>query len=161
MDIFYHSMNYTSKGIIDVACFGAFKRKSVEEARQLIKDLAKSNYKARSNSRLKGSGVIKLNRMTIIEVKLDALMNKLGNQEKRMHHAHETRTMDESEQKSSSKEGLTYEGPYQVEEAQFVNGNRSYNFKPYLNLPTHYTPALKNHENFSYRGRAQQGPRPV
>ena len=26
MDIFYHSMNYTSKGIIDAAYFGAFKR---------------------------------------------------------------------------------------------------------------------------------------
>ena len=33
MDIFYHSMNYASKGIIDVACYGAFKRRSVEEAR--------------------------------------------------------------------------------------------------------------------------------
>ena len=41
MDIFYHSMNYTSKGIIDATCCGAFKRKSVEEAKQLIKDLAK------------------------------------------------------------------------------------------------------------------------
>ena len=34
MDIFfYHSMNYTSKGIIDAACYGALKRKSVEEVR--------------------------------------------------------------------------------------------------------------------------------
>ena len=41
MDIFYHSMNYTSKGIIDAACCGAFKRKSAEEAKQLIEDLAK------------------------------------------------------------------------------------------------------------------------
>ena len=30
---FYHSMNYTSKGIIDAACCGAFKRKSAEEAK--------------------------------------------------------------------------------------------------------------------------------
>ena len=29
-DIFYHSMNYTSKGIIDAACCGAVKRKSAE-----------------------------------------------------------------------------------------------------------------------------------
>ena len=28
MDIFYHFMNYTLKGIIDAACCGAFKRKS-------------------------------------------------------------------------------------------------------------------------------------
>ena len=33
MDIFYHSMNYTSKGIIDAACYGAFKRKSAEDTR--------------------------------------------------------------------------------------------------------------------------------
>ena len=43
MDIFYHAMNYSSKGIIDVALCGAFKRKSTEEANQLIEDLAKSN----------------------------------------------------------------------------------------------------------------------
>ena len=66
MDIFYHSMNYASKGIIDAACCGAFKRISVEEARQLIEDLAKCNYKSPSealgiSSRLKGSGVIDLN----------------------------------------------------------------------------------------------------
>ena len=33
MDIFYHSMNYTSKGIIDATYCGAFKRKSAEEAK--------------------------------------------------------------------------------------------------------------------------------
>ena len=46
MDIFYHAMNYTSKGIIDAACCGAFKRKSAEEANQLIEDLTNNNYKA-------------------------------------------------------------------------------------------------------------------
>ena len=84
MDIFYHAMNYTSKGIIDVACCGAFKKKSVEEANHLIEYLAKRNYRAPSEtlgsgSRLRGGGVIELNRMTAIEAKLDALMNKLGN----------------------------------------------------------------------------------
>ena len=49
-----------------------------------------------------------------------------------------------------SDEVLANKGPYQVEEAQFVNGNMSYNFKPNTNLPTHYTLALRNHENFSY-----------
>ena len=84
MDICYHAMNYTSKGIIDATCYEALKRKSVEEANQLIEDLAKSNYRAPSetlgsNNRLRGGGVIKLNRMTAIEAKLDALMKKLGN----------------------------------------------------------------------------------
>ena len=71
MDIFYHSMYYTSKCIIDVAFYGALKRKSIEEARQLVEDLAKCNYRAPfetsgSSNRLKGSGVIELNKMTTI-----------------------------------------------------------------------------------------------
>ena len=90
MDIFYHFMNYASNGIIDAAYCGAFKRKSAEEVRQLIEDLAKCNYKAPSEAswssiRLKGSGVIELNWMTAMESKLDALMNKIGNNERRMH----------------------------------------------------------------------------
>ena len=71
-----------------------------------------------------------------------------------MHSAHEVRIVEESEQKSSAEEGLAHGGPYQVEEDQFLNGNESYNFKPNLNYPTHYTPALRNHENFSYGGGA-------
>ena len=102
MDIFYHSMNHTSKGIIDVLYYGALKRNSVEEARQLIEDLSKCNYRAPSetsgtSNRLKGSGVIELNGMTTIEAKLDALMNKMGNQERRIHSAHEMGTVERNE----------------------------------------------------------------
>ena len=49
MDIVYHALNDTSKGIIDASCCGAFKRKSAEEARDLIEDLAKCNMKAPSD----------------------------------------------------------------------------------------------------------------
>ena len=55
--------------------------------------------------------------MTPIEAKLDALMNKIGNHDKRMHLAHEVGIIDGNEQKTSAKEGLAHEGPYQVEEA--------------------------------------------
>ena len=48
MDIFYHSMNYASKRIIDASCCGDFKRRNAKEARKLIEDLAKCNYKAPS-----------------------------------------------------------------------------------------------------------------
>ena len=70
MDIFYHAMNYTSKGTVDATSGGAFRRKSTEEATQLIEELAKSSYKApskasRSSSRLRG-GVIELNKMSAI-----------------------------------------------------------------------------------------------
>ena len=160
MDIFYHAMNYASKGIIDASYCGAFKRRNAEKVRQLIKDLAKCNYKAPSkalgsSSKLSGSGLIRLNRMTAIEAKLDAIMNKLGNNEKRMHTAHEVGVVKEGMR--SSVEGLVEEEPYQVEKAQYLNANRSYTFKPNPNLPKHYTPTLRNHESFSYGGGAQQG----
>ena len=41
MDIVYYALIDISKGIIDALCCGAFKRKSVEEERDLIEDLAK------------------------------------------------------------------------------------------------------------------------
>ena len=104
--------------------------------------------------------MIELNRMTAIEAKLDALMSKMGNHERRMHSTNEVGTVDENEKRNSAKEGLAHECPYQVEEAQYLNANRSYNFKPNLNLPTHYSPTLRNHENFSYGEGAQQGQRP-
>ena len=134
MDIFYHAMYYASKGIIDASCCEAFQRRSAEEVRQLIEDLAKCNYKAPSealgsSSRLKESGLIELNRMTAIEAKLDAVMNKLGSNERRIHTAHEVGAVKEGIR--SSTEGPVEEEPHQVEETK----QRSYHFKPNPNLP--------------------------
>ena len=66
----------------------------------MIEDLVKCNYKAPSeasgsSSKLKGSELIGLDRMTAIEAKLDAVMNKLGNNERRMHIAHEVGAVEE------------------------------------------------------------------
>ena len=160
---FYHAMNYASKGIIDASCCGAFKRRNAEEARQLIKDLAKCNYKAPSEAsgsrnRLRGTGLIGLDRIIAIEAKLDAVMNKLGNNERRMHNAYEVGAVEERIRRSA--EGLVAEEPYQIEETKYMNEQRSCHFKPKPNLPTHYTPTLRNYENFSYGGGAQQGTRP-
>ena len=91
--------------------------------------------------------------MTPIEAKLDAVMNKLGSNERRMHTAHEVGAVNEGTR--SSFEGLVEEEPYQVEETKYMNEQRSYHFKPNPNLPTHYTLAIRNHENLSYRGEAQ------
>ena len=163
MDIVYHSLNDTSKGIIDASCCRAFKRKSVEEARDLIADLAKCNMKAPSessgsNSKTRGSRVIELNKMTAMEAKLDAIMNKMDKQEKRLYSAHEIGAMERDKIRRSA-ERLTEEDPYQVKEAKYMSKQRSYHFKPNPNLPTHYNPTLRNHENFSYGGAASQGPR--
>ena len=159
-------MNYSSKGIIDATCCGAFKRKSAKEANQLIEDLDKSNYRApvktsTSSNRVRGGGMLELNKVTIIEAKLDVLMSKISTQERRSHSINTVGIEEGGEQKCKTDEGLAYEGPYQVEKAQFVGSNISYNFKPNNNLPTHYTPALRNHENFSFGSGMQHGLRPV
>ena len=88
-------------------------------------------------------------------------MNKLSTQEMRSHSANIVGIKEGGEQKCMTDKGLAHEGPYQMEEAQFVSGNRSYNFKPINNLPTHYTPALRTHDIFSYGSGVQHGLRPV
>ena len=158
MDIFYHAMNYTSKGIIDASCCGGFKRRSVEKARQVIEDLAKCNYKtpsksSGSSSRMRGNGLIRLDRTIAIEAKLDAVMNKLSSNERRMHTTHEVGAVREGRRNSA--EGYEEEEPYKVEETKYMNEQRSYHFKLNPNLPTHYSPTLRNHESFSYGGGAQ------
>ena len=90
----------------------------------MIEDLAKCNYKAPSealgsSSRLKGNGLIGLDRMTAIEGKLDAVMKKLGNNERRMHTAHEVRAVEERIRRRA--EELVGEEPYQVEETKYMN----------------------------------------
>ena len=97
--------------------------------------------------------------MTTIEEKLDALMNKMGNYERRMHSENDVRIVDENEKRNCAKLGLSHEGPYQVKEAHYLNANRSDNFNPNLNLPTHYIPSIRNHENFYYREGEHQGQR--
>ena len=72
-----------------------------------------------------------------------------------MREALEVGIVDEGEKRNNIEERSSHEGPYQVEKVQYPNANMSYTFKSNLSLPTHYTPALKNHENFSYEGGAQ------
>ena len=102
---------------------------------------------------MRGNGLIGLERTTAIEANLDAVMNKLSSNERRMHTAHEVGAVREGRRNSA--EGYEEEEPYQVEEAQYLNANKSYTFKPNPNLPTHYSPALRKHESFSYGGKAQ------
>ena len=152
IDIVYHALNDTSKGIIDASCCGAFKRKSVEEARDLIEDLAKCNMKAPSEftrGNIRGKGFMELSKMTAMEAKLDAIMHKMEKQERKMHTAHEIEAVEREAMRRNT-EIPKEEDTYEVEEAKYLNEPRSYHFKTNPNLPIHYNPALRNHENFSY-----------
>ena len=136
MDIVYHALNDTSKGIINASCCGAFKRKSAEEARDLIEDLEKCNMKApsefsRGNSR--GKGFMELSKMTAMEAKFDAIMHRMDEQERKMRIAHELGVV-EKELMRRSDEVPTEEDSYGAEEVKYAREQRSYHFKPNPNL---------------------------
>ena len=101
---------------------------------------------------------MELSKMIVMEAKLDAIMHRMDKQERKMHTAHEIGAV-EREAMRRSVEVPTEEDSYGVEEAKYVNEPRNYHFKPNPNLTclTHYNPALRNHENFSYGGGAAQG----
>ena len=161
MDIVYHALNDISKGIIDASCCGAFKRKSAEEARDLIEDLAKCNMKtpsefSRGNNR--GKGILELNKMATMEAKLDAIMHRMDKQEKKTYTAHEIGAVEREILKGNADRAVD-EPLYETEEVKYLGEQRNYHFKPNTNLPTHYHPAQRNHKNLSYGGGASQGPR--
>ena len=159
MEIVYHALNDTSKGIIDASCCGAFERKSAKEARDLIEDLSKCNMKAPfefSRGNIRGKVVIELSKMTAMEAKLDSIMHRMDKQERKMHTAHEIGAV-ERELMRRSADVPTEEDSYGAEEVKYMNEPRNYHLKPNPNLPTHYSLALRNHENFSYGGGALQG----
>ena len=92
---------------------------------------------------------MELSKMTTIEAKLDAIMHSMDKQERKIPTAHEIGAV-ERELMRRSVDVPTEEDSYGVEEVKYVNDPRNYHLKPNPNLPTHYSPALRNHENFSY-----------
>ena len=101
---------------------------------------------------------MELSKMTTMEAKLDSIMHRMDKQERKMHTAHEIGAVEREAMRRSA-EIPTKEDSYGVEDVKYVNEPRNYNFKPNPNLPTHYSPTSRNHENFSYGGGAAQGPR--
>ena len=55
--------------------------------------------------------------MTSIKAKFDVVMNKLGNNERRMHTTLEVGVVNGGEKRNSAEEGPNHVGSYQVEEA--------------------------------------------
>ena len=60
--------------------------------------------------------MIEKNKMSTIEAKLDAIMNRMNNQERRGHSCNEVGIVEGAKQNGVADQGLAHEGPYQVEE---------------------------------------------
>ena len=60
--------------------------------------------------------MIELNKMTAIEAKLDVIMNRMNNQERRNHSINEVGIMNGAKKNNVVDQGLAHEGAYWVEE---------------------------------------------
>ena len=114
----------------------------------MFEELVKNNYQPpseRGDGRRQG-GLNKVDRMSFLEAKFEALMARLNQQ------APKEPTIGEIAYMQS--QGALIANPLlQIEDENCVN-NRSYTFRPNNNVPLHYHPRLRNHENFSYRNQA-------
>ena len=84
----------------------------------------------------------------------------MDKQERKTYTAHEIGAVEKEILKGNADRDVD-EQLYETEEVKYLGEQRNYHFKPNTNLPTHYHPALRNHENLSYGGGASQGPRQV
>ena len=78
--------------------------------------------------------------MSAIEAKLGAIMSIMNNRERINHSINEVGIVEGAEQKKLVDRGLAHEGPYQLEEAQFINENMSYNCLTTTSLPITHQP---------------------
>ena len=88
----------------------------------------------------------RINRVSSLEAKFDALMTRLNQQNPKGPIMGEIKYMQ-------AQGAMMANPPYQVEEVNYVS-NRGYTFRPNNNLLSHYHPGLRNHENFSYGNEA-------
>ena len=124
MQIFYNGLNYSIGALIDAACGGSITSKTVKEANQLLEELEKNNYQAPSerNGGKKQGGLLKMDRVSSLEKKCDALMTRLNQQTPREPTIGEIACMQ-------AQGALIASPPLQIEDANYVN-NRSYAFRP-------------------------------
>ena len=113
-----------------------------------------------SRGKKRGKGILELSKMTAMEANLDAIMHRMDKQEKKTYTAHEIGAVERELLKGSADRAVD-EQFYDTKEVKYLGEPRNYHFKPNTNLPTHYHPALSNHENLSYGGGASQGLRQV
>ena len=114
----------------------------------MFEELAKNNYQPppeRGDGRRQG-GLHEVDKMSFLEAKFEALMERLNQQAPKESTIGEIAYMQ-------VQGALMANPPFQIEDANYVN-NRSYTFRPNNNLPSQYHLGLRNHESFSYSNQA-------
>ena len=129
---------------MDATAGGSVMNKTVEEACDLYEEMAMSHYQAHSNRNIgrRVAGILEVDQLSAIQTQLASITNQLSNQK--------GPTMGQVATMQSQPDQIQQpKEQFVVEDVQFV-GNRNYQFRPNNNLPAHYHPGLRNHENFYY-----------
>ncbi|KAK6135395.1 hypothetical protein DH2020_030906 [Rehmannia glutinosa] len=134
---FYNGMNGHSRTIIDLCGGGTLMAKTPSEAMLLLEEMAANSYQWPSKDlRQEKLLVLELDTMSALASQISALSKQIATLS-----PWKTTIGGDRGDKSRNCESDT-------EQANYVN-NRGFNNRG-NQLPTHYHPGLRNHENFSY-----------
>ena len=138
---FYYGLNYATSSMVDARAGGSIMKKTAKEAYQLFEDLTKNNYQVPSEKVMgrRTASVLEVDRLSAIEAKLAALTNHITQQAQKGSTMGQMAVMQE--------QASVNEQAFELGNVQYVNNNGDYVFQPNNNLPSHYHPGLRNHEN--------------
>ena len=116
MQTLYNGLNYSTRALVDVVCGGSITSKMAKKTNKLFKELAKNNYQVPSKRSLgrRQGGILKLDRVSSLETKFEALMTKLNQQNPRELTLGEIAYM-------KTQEAMLANATSQVEEANYLN----------------------------------------
>ncbi|KAI3451369.1 hypothetical protein Pfo_008034 [Paulownia fortunei] len=138
---FYNGLNGQTRTIIDAAAGGTLMFKTTNEAHILLEEMATNSYQwpSERSSIKKVASVLEVDSFTQLAAQVSALSNQI---------AAWTSNGASQGMDSMASTRTSFIDTKGNEQVNFVN-NRNFNFRG-NQLPTHYHPGLRNHENFSY-----------
>ncbi|KAI3443836.1 hypothetical protein Pfo_000501 [Paulownia fortunei] len=138
---FYNGLNGQTRTIIDAAAGGTLMSKTANEAHILLEEMATNSYQwpSERSSIKRVAGVLEVDSFTQLAAQVSALSNQI---------AAWTSNGVSQGMDSMASTSTSFMDTKGNEQVNFVN-NRNFNFRG-NQLPTHYHPGLRNHENFSY-----------
>ncbi|KAI3451359.1 hypothetical protein Pfo_008024 [Paulownia fortunei] len=137
---FYNGLNGQTRTIIDVAAGGTLMSKTANEAHIFLEEIATNSYQwpSERSSIKKVTGVLEVDSFTQLTAQVSALSNQI---------AAWTSNGASQGMDSTASTSISFMDTKGNEQVNFVN-NHIFNFRR-NQLPTHYHPGLRNHENFS------------
>ena len=128
---------------MDVAASGTLLSKTTEEAYRLLEEMSTNNCQWPGERSKKAARIHEVDPILSLSAQVSALANQIAS-----FTTHDTTIRESAMVTNSSSYGGDGVG-LETEQCQYVN-KWNYNFRPNNNLPTHFHPGLRNHENFLY-----------